>query len=322
MMPTPAVTEPHPAPPSVWRRVRPWVLTVGTALVAALALRAFVAEAFRIPTPSMEQNLLVGDYVLVSKLHYGAVPGLREVRRGDVVVFHHPAAGGPVADRRPYVKRVVGLPGDTVWGIGKEVLVNGEPLPLGPGQQHDWLVVARPDSALIPEALAEHGPVQRRGTGVWGVRTTAAGAGAIRALPAVEAVAPAPAERERRLFPPGSRGTRDDFGPLAVPAAGVPVPITPQSWPALRETLERHEGRRARRRADGRFEVDGALADRVTFRQDYFFVLGDNRDASSDSRHWGFVPRDHLIGKAVLVYFSWGADARRPRLGRIGHAVR
>jgi signal peptidase I len=326
-------------------RWRVWGFAVLAALLAAFLLRAFVAEAYRIPTASMERHLMSGDFVVVSKLHYGArtperirlpltewrvpglelpslrAPGFSRVRRGDVIVFFHPAESGPVESRTPYVKRAVGLPGDTVLLRNKQLFVNGTAVRPTGDQLMDWVVTwsdrADPDAAVAHGAI----PVERTGLVDWRVRATSDQAGALRQLPGVLLVEPAVGPRDGGLFPPGRTFTADDFGPIVLPRSGVPVAITEENWPEVRATLER-EGRPAARLAPGEYEIEGGVTDSVVFRQDYYFVLGDNRDASADSRRWGFVPGDHLIGKAQLVYFSWDAENRRPRLERMLRRVR
>jgi len=334
---------PRPAPTPRRRARWAWLWVPGAAFAAALLLRGCVAEAFRIPSPSMEGTLLVGDYVLTSKLHYGArtpgslrvpltghrlavlpalrLPGFGGVRRGDVAVFHHPGEAGPIEARTPYVKRVVGLPGDTVAIVGKSVYVNGQPVPAPAEHRQDWTVTLRADAAPEAGPLADLPVVERAGLRAWRVRAGGADAAALAANPAVEAVEPAPGRPDGALFPPGTAYTPDDFGPVVLPRAGVLVPLTDSLWPAFRATLER-EGRPARRIGPGRFEVDGWEADSVAFREGYYFVLGDSRDDSADSRRWGFVPESHLIGRAVLVYFSWDGERQRVRTERLLRPVR
>lgn len=315
------------------------------AVGGALFLRACVAEPFHIPSASMEGTILAGDYVLASKLHYGArtperlrvpmtdfrlpgpqfasarLPGFSRVRQGDVIVFHHPGEHRPLDERTPYVKRVVGLPGDTVAIVGKSLFINGKGVPVAREHRQDWRVTLRPDSALHAGLEATLAPLKREGLRAWRIRTTAHRAEALAAHPAVAHVEPAAGPRNGALFPPGGHFTPDDFGPVIVPRAGTPVPITDANWPEVRVTLER-EGRVASRIGVGRYEIDGAVTDSVTFRQDYFFVLGDNRDDSADSRRWGYVPADHVIGKAVAVYFSWDPEQSRPRLERLMRRIR
>ena len=121
-------------------------------------------------------------------------------------------------------------------------------------------------------------------------------------------------------FPPAFRYSLDDYGPVVVPRAGDAVVLDDLSWPVIRTVVERFEGRTAERTATG-FLIDGQPAETYTFTQDYYFALGDSRDDSADSRTWGFVPFDHVIGKAVAVYFSWDDDAGAVRWGRLGRGV-
>jgi signal peptidase I len=89
-----------------------------------------------------------------------------------------------------------------------------------------------------------------------------------------------------------------------------------------KELITRYEGHQARLLPDGRAEIEGVETARYVVEQDYFFVMGDNRDSSVDSRVWGFVPEDHIVGKAILIYFSWDAEAGQPRFGRMLRTVR
>jgi len=218
-----------------------WVKSLLVAAAIFLVVRTFVVEAFKIPTSSMENTLLVGDFLLVNKAVYGGtIPGtdlqigaLRQPERGDVVVFHPPHE-----PERNYVKRLVGLPNDTLEMRGKDLFLNGRP---------------------VPEPYARH--VDDRGDTVhpdmeWQSNHLIA--------------APAP-----EYHP-----TRDNWGPLVVP--------------------------------------DG-----------HYFMLGDNRDNSEDSRYWGFVSRDQVRGQPLLVYYSqapFGAARepwyRRVRWARLGTVVR
>jgi len=218
-----------------------WTRSLAVAFVLFLVVRAFVVEAFRIPTASMENTLLVGDFLLVNKAVYGAeipgtglhTPAFTEPERGDVVVFvppHDPT--------KNYVKRLVGLPGDTLEMRDKELLVNGRPL----------------DEPYV-QYLDQAGDAVHPGMGWQSNHLIASTA---------------------RAYHP----TRDNWGPLVV--------------------------------SDGQY-----------------FMLGDNRDNSEDSRYWGFVPRSAIRGRPWFVYYSFrpsgGDDAswlRAVRWGRIGHAIR
>ncbi len=301
-------------------------------LLAAAVLRACVFEAYRIPSPSMEGTLLVGDLLFVSKLHVGAVlggrrmPALRPPRRGDVVVFHFPPGReAEIADRVPYIKRVVGLPGDTVRIEAKQVVVNGMPVATPPEAVLAWEVRtvggASPADALAAAGL--EGPADRLGPGAWLVSATADEAATLGHVGQIEAVTPYVREPGdgSAAFPARLRYSLDDYGPVVVPRRGWTVELDDDSWATYRTAIERDEGRTTERTANG-FLIGGRPATDYTFRRDYYFVLGDHRDDSSDSRTWGFVPETHLIGIALIVYGSWDADARRVRWDRMGHVVR
>ena len=311
------------------RALAGWARVVGGAVVFALALRLLAFEAYRIPSTSMEDTLLVGDFVLVSKLHYGPrvlgrrLPGLDDVDRGDVAVFNYPPDLDPDPARRtPYIKRVVGLPGDTLAVVAKRVRVGGQAEPTPRRGRQSWLVEGRlpPDDVLAGLGLADR--ARRVSPGQWAVSATRAQAEALRATPGVTAVAPRlrPLGDGSAAFPAALRYSLDDYGPVVVPRRGATVALDDLSWPVVRTVVERFEGHTTERTADG-FLVDGRPAETYTFAQDYYFVLGDSRDDSADSRTWGFVPFDHVIGKAVGVYFSWDEDAGVVRWDRIGRGI-
>ncbi len=218
---------------SVARRIWDWTRSVSIAFLLFLFVRAFLVEAFQIPTASMENTLLAGDFLLVNKLAYGAdipgtgleLPALRTPARGDVIVFEPPRAAtrGPRAN---YIKRIVGMPGDTLQMSRAQLLVNGI-------AQDEPYVKMPLRSADAPNAAFS-----------WQRRYVTGRARRWAYLP-----------------------TRDNWGPLVVPAGK-------------------------------------------------YFVMGDNRSNSEDSRYWGFVPRDAIKGRTVLVYYSYDLEAGE-RLGWI-----
>ena len=281
---------------------------------AGLAIDRFFAlglEPFHVLPFELLDPRLLGGWRL---------PGLGEVERGDVAVFDRPQRGGGEA----FVKRVVGLPGDTVAIRGGVLFVNGDPFRPAPTLR-DWAVhtALSPDAAPVREAgcTPPRCTVRARmAPGRWRVAATDEAIGQVQAALGIEPVSAAPAAGAP-LFPLGRPQTLDDYGPVVVPGRAAPVRLGEASWPYVRETLERYEGTTARRDPYGRFVVGGLAVTQARFRQDYVFVLGDNRHGSADSRHFGFVPADDLVGRAQLVAFSW--DERgglRPR--RVGHRVR
>jgi signal peptidase I len=327
--------------------LRDWVKVFVIALGAALFIRTFCYQAFRIPTPSMEKNLLVGDFVLVSKLHYGPrcpaslgipltdyylhgvklpllrMPGFTRVKRGDVIVFNYPLEGGLLDRKTHYIKRVAALPGDTLSIVDKVVSVNRTPWHLQQGMQQRWVATGKGNAPLPVGRLAEAGAEHISMLGSNSRSVTFEG------TPAVAATVELWGEIEGvraytgsggfgpRVFPNGSGFGRDNYGPLYVPARGDTLILTPQNWPAYKALITRYEGHEAYLYPDGSFEIDGVRTNRYVVQQDYYFVLGDNRDSSADSRVWGYVPQDHIVGKAVLVYFSWDEMEGKVRLPRI-----
>ena len=232
-------------------------------IVVALFLKTFVVEAFRIPSGSMENTLLVGDFLLVNKLAYGlktpryipmttkaipsvAIPVFGSVRRGDVLVFEYPGRRSEVDDNGPlyFIKRCIGLPGDTITIRSGEVSINGR-------------------QVLLPA----------RAKLIDGVRY-AAGA---------------------------------DYGPTFVPRKGDRLPLTVESVPAWKDFLER-EQHRVEVSSEGKVLIDGKEQSEYPVQRNYYFMLGDNRGNSLDSRSWGFVPEDAIIGEALFVYWSWDPE--------------
>lgn len=318
-------------------------------------VRTFFFDLFRIPTPSMEKSLLVGDYLFVSKIHYGTrtpmtlgvpftpfyvrdfrlphtrFPGFTKVDRGDAIVFNLPPDDDLIDRKTHYIKRVVGLPGERLAIADKVVSVDGNALPLHENMQHYWDVrKSDPRMHLSGAALRELGVTDFQTTpdmSVVRVQATPAAAEAIASWSWVDRVEPSIAQDregyyDMAMYPRGRGYTPDNFGPVMIPAEGISIPLTQENWDVYAPVIARYEGHAVRQTSDGGFEVDGAPATSWTFRQDYYFVMGDNRDNSEDSRFWGFVPMDHIVGKAVLIYFSWDKEATLPRFGRFFHVIR
>lgn len=271
---------------SNWARVNALAKALLVTIVVALFLKTFIVEAFRIPSGSMENTLLVGDFLLVNKLSYGlktpryipmttkaipsiAIPAFGNVRRGDVLVFEYPGKRSEAETNGPvyFIKRCVGLPGDTVTIRSGQVTINGREVLL-------------PAKAKLID----------------GVRFAA--------------------------------GT--DYGPTIVPRKGDRIPLPPGAAESWRDFLER-EHHRVGISPEGKVLIDGIERNEYQVEGNYYFVLGDNRGNSLDSRVWGFVPEDAIIGEALFVYWSWNperpeggnrATAGNIRWDRIGMLIR
>lgn len=328
--------------------LRQWGESLVVAVIIVLIVRSLFFDLFRIPTPSMEENLLVGDYLVVSKLHYGSrlpvslgipltsiyVPGLRfpytrlpgfsEVDRGDPIVFNYPPNEGPIDRKVHYVKRVMGMPGETLAVRDKVVHVDGRPMPLGEGMQQYWTVEKSDARYQIPRMRMEEVGISevKRTQSATTVRILATPAGARRVsewswVQSIEPYVSHNGQYSELMYPPGRGYTPDNYGPVHIPEQGETVELTAANWPVYRPIIVQYEGRAAQQMTDSTFAIDGERTTTYTFQHDYFFVMGDNRDNSQDSRFWGFVPMTHVVGKAVLTYFSWDAERWLPRFGRI-----
>jgi len=208
----------YPVQPEPVKRkslLREYAESIAIAVLLALVIRTYLVQAFKIPSGSMEDTLVIGDHLLVSKFMYGTkipfvdkrILTVRDPRQGDVIVFEYPE--DPSKD---FIKRVVGVPGDVVEGKEKKVYVNGKHYE-NPHEIHK-------EKDIIPKEM----------------------------------------------------NPRDTFGPVTVPAGS-------------------------------------------------YFVMGDNRDRSYDSRFWKFVRRDQIKGLAFIKYWSWDSDKFRPRFGNIGRLI-
>jgi signal peptidase I len=205
-----AAPAPAPAAPGPFKKsvVREYFESIVIAVILALFVRTFVVQAFKIPTGSMENNLLIGDHLLVNKFVFGptatalerALLPERPIRRGDVIVFKYPE------DReRDFIKRVIGLPGETLEVKDKRVYINGKPI------DESYVHFLEP-----PQGSAAFSEVT-------------------------------------------SYDLRERYGPVTIPS-------------------------------------------------DKYFVMGDNRDNSQDSRYWGLLPKSDVKGKAVMIYWSYESD--------------
>jgi len=236
-------TAPAPAPrPTTHRRVVSdfsgdlisSMQSLAGTIVIAIFVITFIVQAFQIPSESMENTLLVGDYLLVNKLCYGGagfgdhIMPYQKISRRDIIVFHY-----PVDPRQHFVKRVIGVPGDRLKLVNKKVYINGKPM------EEPYVHFLEPPNNVF----------------------------------------------------------RDDFPRVDVPAYG----LEGKWWLQMRKLVE-----------DGELIVP----------EGNYFVMGDNRDDSQDSRYWGFVPQENIIGRPLVIYWSVReGDAPQPStlVGRVEH---
>ena len=350
-----------------------WISSILFAIVAATIVHTYIMQPFTIPTSSLEKTLLVGDYLFVSKFHYGArtpitsvafpmvhdtipvlgiksywnrphipyfrVPGFQDIDRSDIVVFNWPVdtvrkfrdTSGerydkPVDKKSNYVKRAVGLPGDSLEIIDGRVHVNNQPLLLPDRAKPQFSYTgSTKGQGFDPYTLYKmyditdafyHDP----NTNQFYIQSlTEENYQRLKNHPnvaSIQRMRSPEGEQEASIFPNNRRfdWNRDFMGPLYIPAEGATVEITPETVGLYRQVIETYEGLEMDRQRELTVEGDQVLLNgeplnSYTFEQDYYFMMGDNRHNSEDSRYWGYVPENHIVGKPVFIWLSLDPNA-------------
>ena len=255
-------------------RVKSALVNLILAASIALLLKIMFVETTYVTSSSMENTILAGDFIFVNKFLFGAkneinfplfgidslvinIPGLRQPERGEIVLFKNPGKRDELypSEKINFVKRCIGLPGDTVQIKGGKVFINGKELHY---------------SDPVDFGSDEYSANQY----------------------------------QNLLFPKGTTWTIDNYGPLYIPRKGDEIKLTVENTELYRTLIDREIGDKSLTIAGSHVEIDGMFTAIYQVKEDYFFVLGDNRHESADSRYWGFLPESKILGKVFLVYWS------------------
>ena len=386
-----------------------WISALLFAVIAATLVHNYFIQPYIIPTGSLEKTLLIGDFLFVSKFHYGArtptsavafpmvhdtipiikkrsylkkpqlpyfrLPGFQDVKRNDIVVFSWPADTvrkffvkekgiiKPIDKKSNYVKRCVGIPGDSLEIINGFVYINGvqnalpdraktqythygynnkgvssrklldagykdfnrkykirkatqatydaiAPYILGVlSSEDEYYTVITPSSGIPPEIIGKlRISAKELLDAKKEITLTVLEAKEILRTGIVDSIVQKITQTKTaniNFFPNAIPydWNEDNFGPILIPKARMTVDINEQTLPLYKKIIREYEKNELSKKGSKIF-INGKEASSYTFEQDYYWMMGDNRHRSEDSRYWGYVPEDHVVGKPVLVWFS------------------
>ena len=284
-----------------------WIFAFAGAIAVVLLLRGFAFTSCLIPSTGMENSLFQGERILVNKWSYGLrVPLMslfsyhrwceRSVRQQDVVVFNNPAAiGQPTIDRREiYISRCIGTPGDTLL-VDSLFSVSSPEAQLNPDKKRLYTYPAAKEQ-LITSLMQT---LSITNDGLMGSNDSTH----VRSFSCYEYYLLEQAISDQNWIQPLTEKSEKELKPLIVPGKGKALRVYPWNITLLRNTLVMHEGKQAEIKNDTLY-IDGKPTQHCFFTKDYYWMASNNSVNLSDSRLFGFVPQDHIIGKASLIWFS------------------
>ena len=358
-----------------------WVSSILFAIVAATIVHTYFIQPYTIPTSSLEKSLLVGDFLFVSKFHYGArvpmttvaapmvhdtipfikkksylyddkkenkntsffnklslpymrIPGFQKVKHNDIVVFSWPVDTlynmykpadrnyyKPIDKKTNYVKRCVGLPGDSLEVRNGYVYINGKQnvLPDRAKLQFAYQIETK-NGAFNNRLLADRYNItdfprynQDASLALFpGISDE--NLAKFKNHPNVKKITRYTLEdgyRDPSVFPhdPGYNWNNNFFGPVYIPKAGATVDLNLEVLPLYRRIITEYEDNTIQVKGNQIF-INNELANTYTFKKDYYWLMGDNRNNSQDARSWGYVPFDHVVGKPVFIWMSWDSNGQ------------
>ena len=337
------------------------------AIVVATFVHTYFIQPFTIPTSSLEKSLLVGDFLFVSKVNYGArtpmttvalpmvhdtipltkkksyltwpelpyfrLPGFQNIERNDIVVFNWPIdtvykfrdqsglrVDKPIDKKSNYVKRCVGVPGDQLEIKDGIVFVNGKELilPERARPQFSYKVALDGKTPIDFEYLLNDMDItdgagfmdaEKRDT-LFIAALTATNAERLQYIPGITGVQKIISkEVEPGIFPHINKWNRDNFGPIYIPQQGKTVPLNLETLPFYKAIITDYE-KNILQVTGSEIRINGKIATSYTFQQNYYWMMGDNRHNSEDSRYWGYVPENHVVGKPTFIWMSYDSNGK------------
>ncbi len=337
------------------------------AIVVATFVHTYFIQPFTIPTSSLEKSLLVGDFLFVSKVNYGArtpmttvalpmvhdtipltkkksyltwpelpyfrLPGFQNIERNDIVVFNWPIdtvykfrdqsglrVDKPIDKKSNYVKRCVGVPGDQLEIKDGIIFVNGKELilPERARPQFSYKIALDGKTPIDFEYLLNDMDItdgagfmdaEKRDT-LFIAALTATNAERLQHIPGITGVQKIISkEVEPGIFPHINKWNRDNFGPIYIPQQGKTVPLNLETLPFYKAIITDYE-KNILQVTGSEIRINGKIATSYTFQQNYYWMMGDNRHNSEDSRYWGYVPENHVVGKPTFIWMSYDSNGK------------
>ena len=328
------------------------------AIVVATLVHTYFIQPYTIPTSSLEKSLLVGDFLFVSKFHYGArtpmtpiaapmvhdtlplikvksytakpslpyfrFPALQKIERNDIVVFNWPADtlfhmykaadkryDKPIDKKTNYVKRCTAIPGDKIEIKEGIIFINGKEsiLPERAKPQYSYKVAWDGKTPVDLDYIKKELKIsdafgQIANDTLLFSALPHASAERLKNIPGLTKVERIiHKETDKTIFPGTENWNVDNLGPIYIPEAGKTVELNKETLPFYKKVIGEYEGNDLKVNGD-EIRINGQVVKSYTFKQDYYWMMGDNRHNSLDSRYWGFVPADHIVGKPIFIWMS------------------